>query len=329
MLSTSARIGLNPGSVRSSGKRVTGAPHDLQKLASATTIGWPHREQNLGFSNSASATEGKLRVAEPYAVAVAHAGWLGHAPVADERSVLAVEVFHREHAVGIFDTRMMARDRGMADHDFVVERAPDTGNRTGADGVGLPRLVHQARPLDLRVWSGQPRGDVRGIHRIDGERRLLAGRRRRPAQMEQHFVAANADSIAVAQVNAFDSLAVDEGAVLDREIPDHVVGAAPFDYGVSRLHGGIAEQADRILLGAADRRARAFDPVLASAQPALLDRDPRGLGQLLYQPDEQSDRKPGDRFAKEPRSQPAADDRADQIEADSTYRPAHQSAQRS
>lgn len=39
MLSTSARIGLNPGSLRSSGKRVTGAPHDLQKLASATTIG--------------------------------------------------------------------------------------------------------------------------------------------------------------------------------------------------------------------------------------------------------------------------------------------------
>jgi hypothetical protein len=30
---------LNPWSRRISGKRVTGAPHDLQKLASATTIG--------------------------------------------------------------------------------------------------------------------------------------------------------------------------------------------------------------------------------------------------------------------------------------------------
>src|ERR1035437_10359462 len=108
MLSASASSGLNPGSLRSSGKRVTGAPLDLQKLASASTIGGPHREQNLGFSNSASATEGTLGVAEPYAVAVAHARRLGHAPVADERSVLAVEVFHREHAVGIFDTRVMA-----------------------------------------------------------------------------------------------------------------------------------------------------------------------------------------------------------------------------
>ena len=54
MLNTSASIGLNPGFLRSSGKRVTGAPHDLQKLASATTIGAPHREQNLGFSKSVS-----------------------------------------------------------------------------------------------------------------------------------------------------------------------------------------------------------------------------------------------------------------------------------
>jgi hypothetical protein len=31
--------GLNPGSRRISGYRVSGAPQDLQKLASATTIG--------------------------------------------------------------------------------------------------------------------------------------------------------------------------------------------------------------------------------------------------------------------------------------------------
>jgi hypothetical protein len=39
MLSTSASIGLNPALRRISGNCVTGAPHDLQKLASATTIG--------------------------------------------------------------------------------------------------------------------------------------------------------------------------------------------------------------------------------------------------------------------------------------------------
>src|SRR5208337_203169 len=108
MLSTSASTGLNPEFVRSSGKRVTGAPHDLQKLASATTIGAPHREQNLGFSKSTSATEGKLRVADAYDVAIDDARRLGHAPIADERSVLAVEVAHHECAVGILDARVMA-----------------------------------------------------------------------------------------------------------------------------------------------------------------------------------------------------------------------------
>ena len=96
MLSTSASTGLNPESARSSGTVVTGAPHDLQKLASATTIGAPHREQNLGVSKSASATEDKLRVAEAYGLAVAHASRLGHAPITDERPVLAVEVAHHE-----------------------------------------------------------------------------------------------------------------------------------------------------------------------------------------------------------------------------------------
>ena len=96
MLSTSAITGLNPELLRSSGNRVTGAPHDLQKLASATTIGAPHREQYLGFSKSVSATEGKLRVAEAYGLAVVHSRRLGHAPIADERSILAVEVSHHE-----------------------------------------------------------------------------------------------------------------------------------------------------------------------------------------------------------------------------------------
>src|SRR5271167_728648 len=96
MLSTNASTGLNPDVVRNSGNRVTGAPHDLQKLASATTIGAPHREQNLGFSKSASATEGKLRVADSYGVAVADGRGLGHAPVADKRTVLAVKIAHHE-----------------------------------------------------------------------------------------------------------------------------------------------------------------------------------------------------------------------------------------
>src|SRR5579862_9646279 len=96
MLKISASTGLNPAVRCTSGKIVTGAPHDLQKLASATTIGAPHREQNLGFSKSVSATEGKLRVAKAYRFAVVHASRLGHAPIADERTVLAVEVSHHE-----------------------------------------------------------------------------------------------------------------------------------------------------------------------------------------------------------------------------------------
>ena len=107
MLRMSASIGLNPELLDSNGNRVTGAPQDLQKLASATTIGAPHREQNLGFSKSASATEGKLRVADSYDIAVADTRWLSDAPIADECSVLAVEIAHNESAVGIFDARVM------------------------------------------------------------------------------------------------------------------------------------------------------------------------------------------------------------------------------
>src|SRR5260370_27257569 len=90
------------------------------------------------------------------------------------------------------------------------------------------------------------------------------------------------------EVNRFDSSAVDEGAVLDREILDCVVGAAPLDQRMTRLHARIAEQADRVFLGAADRGARALDSVLPAAEPSLLDGDPRGLGQFLYESDEES-----------------------------------------
>ncbi len=65
MLNTSATDGVKPGSLRNNANRASGAPHCLQKLASATTIGWPHREQNLGFSNCVSATESERHVAEP------------------------------------------------------------------------------------------------------------------------------------------------------------------------------------------------------------------------------------------------------------------------
>src|SRR5258708_3040079 len=166
MLSTSAITGLNPELLRSSGNRVTGAPHDLQKLASATTIGCPHREQNLGFSKSASATEDKLRVAEAHGLAVAQTCWLGHPPITDERPVLAVKIPHHEAPIGIFDTRVMPRDRGMTHNDFIVERAPDSGNGAGAHGVGLPRRIDEAWPIDFRIGSRQPRGDMRRIHRV-------------------------------------------------------------------------------------------------------------------------------------------------------------------
>src|SRR5579862_165599 len=119
--------------------------------------------------------------------------------------------------------------------------------------------------------------------------------------MEHHFVAADVDSVAVVQVNCFDSLAIDEGTFLDGDVSDHVIGAASLDHRVTLLYPGVAKQADWIFLGATNSRARSFDSILTSAQPALLDCDPRGFSQLLYQPDEQSDRETGDRFAKEPR----------------------------
>jgi len=110
MLSTRAKIGLNPGLRRSRGNLVSGAPHDLQKVASATTIGWPHRAQNLGVSKSVSGTEGKRRVAEPDGITVAHWGADGHAPIVDEGAVLAVEILDHERAVVGLDARVMARD---------------------------------------------------------------------------------------------------------------------------------------------------------------------------------------------------------------------------
>src|SRR5260370_5417848 len=129
------------------------------------------------------------------------------------------------------------------------------------------------------------------------------------------------------EVNRFDSSAVDEGAVLDREILDCVVGAAPLDQRMTRLHAGIAEQADRVFLGAAERGTRALDAILPAAEPSLLDCDPRGLGQFLHESDKESDREADDGFAKKSRRHSAAGHRADQIEKDSADCAAGESAE--
>ena len=105
-------------------------------------------------------------------------------------------------------------------------------------------------------------------------------------------------------VDALDSLAVDESSILHREISQHVVGAAPLDHRMPLLHAVVAEEPDRIFLGAPDRCARAFEAILPSAQPTLLDGEPRGLGQLLHQSDEQSDREADDASPKNREASP-------------------------
>src|SRR5579859_5400460 len=49
----------------------SGAPHSLQKFASATTTGFPHCEQKRGRSILSSGMEGKGSVAELYCVTIA------------------------------------------------------------------------------------------------------------------------------------------------------------------------------------------------------------------------------------------------------------------
>src|ERR1039458_2401538 len=101
------------------------APQSLQKLAPSTITGSPHREQKRGLSKkSASGTEGKRSVADPHRVSVFQ--WSFADPLAaHEGSVLAPQITQSEAAVGGLDCGMMARDRGVSQHDIVVERAPD------------------------------------------------------------------------------------------------------------------------------------------------------------------------------------------------------------
>lgn len=109
MLKTNATTGLKPASLRRIRETVSGAPHSLQYCAPATTTGWPHREQNRGFSNSVSATECERHFAEPYRVAIVQP-LDGHAPIANEGAVLAVEVLHLERTVARFNARVVAGD---------------------------------------------------------------------------------------------------------------------------------------------------------------------------------------------------------------------------
>src|SRR5580698_4603311 len=135
--------------------------------------------------------------------------------------------------------------------------------------------------------------------------------------METHFVVADADAIAVMQCDGLDSIAIDEGALMHREVANRIVRARPFDYRVARLDSRVAEQPDRILLGPANRRGCAFDSILSSAQASRFDREPSRFRQFLHQSDEETDRKADRAQREKAREQSRMADRADQVEQQS------------
>lgn len=108
----------------------SGAPHSLQKTASATVTGWPHCEQKRGLSIPTSGMEGKGGVTKFDAVTVGNRR-LRNTLDADVGAVLAAEVAQPEGAIARFDTRVMARNGRVIYHDIVVQRAPERGR--GAD----------------------------------------------------------------------------------------------------------------------------------------------------------------------------------------------------
>src|SRR5260370_8392700 len=107
--------------------------------------------------------------------------------------------------------------------------------------------------------------------------------------MEVQLVVAKSNTIAVVERHGFDSLAVDEGALLHGKIFQRITRGAPFYDGVARLDTRVAEQAYRVFLRPPDHSGRAFEPELPALDTASLAHQPCGLGQFLYQPDEQPD----------------------------------------
>src|SRR5271167_3614624 len=119
MLNPNAIRGRMPISRRMCAVASSGAPQPLQKLAPSTITGNPHREQKRGRSKkSASGTEGKRSVADPYRVSVL--SWSFVDPLAaHESAVLAAQIPHLEASAAGFDRRMMPRHRGIRQHDII------------------------------------------------------------------------------------------------------------------------------------------------------------------------------------------------------------------
>ncbi len=87
-----------------------GAPHSLQKAASATTTALPHREQKRGGSTiRGSGIEGQNDVAEAHRDA-AGKGSLANSLLCDPDAILAPLIANYVAPIARLDYRMMARN---------------------------------------------------------------------------------------------------------------------------------------------------------------------------------------------------------------------------
>src|SRR5260370_11639501 len=135
--------------------------------------------------------------------------------------------------------------------------------------------------------------------------------------VKAQLVVANPNTIAVVKLRGFDSLAVDEGALLHGEVFQRITRGASFDDGVTRLHTRVAEQPYSVFLGPPNHRGRTFEPELSAFEAAGLAHQPCGLGQLLYQPDKQADHESNQAESDQPRQKTGVAQRTDQVEAHS------------
>src|SRR6266852_5098678 len=144
--------------------------------------------------------------------------------------------------------------------------------------------------------------------------------------METQLVVANSNTIAVVELRRFDSLAVDEGALLHGKIFQRITRGAPFYDGVARLDTRVAEQAYRVFLRPPDHSGRAFEPELPALDTASLAHQPCGLGQFLYQPDEQPDHESDEAGPDQQRNGTGVAQPTDQVEANAADEAANPSA---
>src|SRR5260370_27186872 len=149
MLSSSAIHGRQLISWLNHAVPASGAPHSLQKTASATVTGWPHCEQKRGLSIPTSGMEGKGGVTKFYLVTVGNRR-LRNTLGADVGAVLAAEVAQPEGAIARFDTRVMARNGRVIYHDIVVQRAPERRRSADAQWKSLTARAEQTRAVRAR-----------------------------------------------------------------------------------------------------------------------------------------------------------------------------------